>query len=108
MKDELAPENFPFIKAICFADCKCTEEALRRRVLRCRSRIAHPAMAAGGLAPAIDAVIENHPWRGYRLNPDLSGSWRLRSCARPNRRCVSLPSPSCPKNARGGPRRRNG
>jgi 7-cyano-7-deazaguanine synthase in queuosine biosynthesis len=68
MKDELAPEKFPFIKIDLLR--KCTEEALRRRVLRCRSRIAHLAMAAGEPAPAIDAVIENSPWRGYRLNPD--------------------------------------
>ena len=69
-RDELAPENFPFIKTDLLRRPKCTEEALRRRVLRCRSRIAHLATAAGEPAPAIDAVIENSRWHGYRLNPD--------------------------------------
>jgi 7-cyano-7-deazaguanine synthase in queuosine biosynthesis len=70
-KDELAPENYPFVKtADLLRGLRCKEETLRRRVLRCRSQIAHLAMAAGEPAPATDAVIENIQWRGYRLNPD--------------------------------------
>ena len=28
------------------------------------------ALSTGDPLPTLDAVIENHPWRGYRLNPD--------------------------------------
>jgi Queuosine biosynthesis protein QueC len=72
MRDELAPEHYPFTessnlirKTNCIAD-----EALRRRVLRCRNKIAQLATNAGDPLPSLDAVIENSQWHGYRLNPD--------------------------------------
>jgi hypothetical protein len=71
IKDELAPESFPFIKT---DDLRrrlgCKEETIRRRVLRCRNTIARLAIAAGDAPPSLDAVVENSRWHGYRLNPD--------------------------------------
>lgn len=72
VKEERAPEHFPFIKTSALLDltnCE-NEETLRRRVLRCRSRITEFAKRAGAAEPSIDAVIENNQWHGYRLNPD--------------------------------------
>ena len=48
-----------------------TGASLRRRVLRCRKQIEKLATNAGSRSPLIDDVIENHQWRGYRLNPDV-------------------------------------
>ncbi len=73
MRDERLPAAYPFTSTTQLTRrLKCpTDEALRRRVLRCRNAIANLAQSAGDPLPPIDAVIENHPWRGYRLNPDL-------------------------------------
>jgi 7-cyano-7-deazaguanine synthase in queuosine biosynthesis len=72
MRQELAPENYPFIGTSDLLDLVACleEETLRRRILRCRKRIEKLANDAGDMPPPIDAVIENHPRRGYRLNPD--------------------------------------
>ena len=68
---ELAPENYPYIKTENLRRLLgCGDETLRRRVLRCRREIGRLAIATGETAPSIQAVIENHPWHGYRLNPD--------------------------------------
>jgi hypothetical protein len=71
-RDELAPERFPFTStANLLRQTHCAnDEILRRRVLRCRNRIAKMAKSAGDCRPSIDAVIENSQWYGYRLNPD--------------------------------------
>jgi 7-cyano-7-deazaguanine synthase in queuosine biosynthesis len=71
-RKELAPENFPFIKAASLRlQINCpNEQTFRRRILRCRKSIDDLAMAAGGPLLPIEAVIENSPWHGYRLNPD--------------------------------------
>ena len=72
MVEELAPENFPFIKTADFLRrLNCNGETLRRRVYRCRNEITRLARGAGDALPAIDAVIENSQWHGYRLNPDF-------------------------------------
>ncbi len=66
-----APENFPFILAAKLSgEIGCDEETLRKRVHRCRKRIAQMASKVGDPAPSDEAVIENIPWHGYRLNPD--------------------------------------
>ena len=72
MQEERAPERFPFTTtADLLRQTKCdNEETLRRRVHRCRRSIERMATEAGYLPPSIDDVIENHPWHGYRLNPD--------------------------------------
>ncbi len=72
MHDELAPERYPFTETSKLMHrTKCnSEETLRRRILRCRSQIADLAKSAGASPPPLDAVIENSPWHGYRLNPD--------------------------------------
>jgi hypothetical protein len=71
-RDELAPMNYPYVRAANLAtQVNCaTQEALRRRVHSCRKAIIRLARAAGDSPPPLDAVIENHPWHGYRLNPD--------------------------------------
>ena len=86
--DEVAPERYPFAKTrdVLGKLRIDSEETLRRRVFRCRKQIEKLATNAGDPLPAIDDVIENHQWRGYRLNPDVIRIWRARgSCAsRPN------------------------
>jgi hypothetical protein len=72
MGKELAPERFPFTSTASLlrqTNCPNTE-ALRRRVLHCRNRIARMATNTGDPPPSTDAVIENSQWHGYRLNPD--------------------------------------
>jgi hypothetical protein len=59
----LLPQDYPSIPAPTLADALgVSEEAVRKRVVKVRR-----AIAARGLDP--DAVIENLPWRGYRLSP---------------------------------------
>jgi hypothetical protein len=72
MRDELAPEHYPFTETsnlIRKTNCDANE-GLRRRVLRCRNKVAQLATNAGDPPPSLDAVIENSQWHGYRLNPD--------------------------------------
>lgn len=47
-----------------------TEETLRRRISQLRRRVRDLAVPAGLAIPDDNAVVENVPWRGYRLNPD--------------------------------------
>jgi len=71
-EDELTPKDYPYLKKGELArqlNCE-SDEVLRRRVNRCRKKINSLAVKAGGPELPIDAVIENLPWRGYRLNPD--------------------------------------
>jgi hypothetical protein len=71
-REERRPEAYPFTDAGILAgkiNCE-SDETLRRRVLRCRKAITKLAADAGAAAPPDDAVIENQPWHGYRLNPD--------------------------------------
>ena len=66
MRDELAPERYPFIetsKLMRQINCDA-DETLRRRVLRCRKKIAQLATNAGDSPPSLDAVIENSQWHG--------------------------------------------
>ena len=72
VRDERAPKNYPFtsprdLRRQTVGD---NEETFRRRVLRCRRQIEKLAQDAGAPPLPTDAVIENHPWHGYRLNPD--------------------------------------
>ena len=72
MLSKLAPAHYPYTgtKAL-IRQIKCiTEEALRKRVLRCRNKITQLARNAGQPPPSVDAVIESSQWHGYRLNPD--------------------------------------
>jgi hypothetical protein len=71
-RDELMPERYPFTETTTLLEkTNCEfEETLRRRVLRCRNKITKMATGAGDQLPSIDAVIENIPRHGYRLNPD--------------------------------------
>ena len=69
---ELAPEHYPFTGAREFlrlTQC-ASDEALRRKVYRCRKQIGEMAKKAGDPPPSIGDVIESNQWHGYRLNPD--------------------------------------
>lgn len=72
LTDERAPENYPYRStSVLMRQTDCTsDELFRRRVQRCRIKIANLAVSAGVAAPVLDAVIENSQWHGYRLNPD--------------------------------------
>jgi hypothetical protein len=71
-REERTPEAYPFTSNVDLRkQTNCgNEETLRRRVLRCRKAITRLAEDAGAAPPLDDAVIENQPWHGYRLNPD--------------------------------------
>ncbi len=72
MRDELAPEHYPFIATSeLMSQAKCDgAETMRRRILRGRTRISEMASEAGYPSPSFDAVIESLQGHGYRLNPD--------------------------------------
>jgi hypothetical protein len=68
---ELRPERYPFLKATDLAkELACDEQNLRKRVSRFRNEeIASLCKTAGRPVLSEDAIIENLPWHGYRLNP---------------------------------------
>ena len=68
---ELRPELYPFVKTIELAHMLSLEEgSLRKRVYRFRNEdIPDLCRAAGAPALPEDAILENLPWHGYRLNP---------------------------------------
>jgi hypothetical protein len=72
MRDEIAPERYPFVKTSkLMSQTKCdAEETMRKRILRGRTRISEMASAAGYPSPSFNAVIESLQGHGYRLNPD--------------------------------------
>jgi len=72
MRDQLVPEHYPFLKTSeLMSQIGCgSDETFRRRILRCRNKIAELARSAGDPTPSLDAVIENSQRHGYRLNPD--------------------------------------
>jgi 7-cyano-7-deazaguanine synthase in queuosine biosynthesis len=72
VRDELAPQHYPFTETSKLMNrTKCNGyETLRRRIMRCRDKIAELARNAGSPPLSLDAVIENNQWHGYRLNPD--------------------------------------
>lgn len=72
VRNERAPEKYPFTSVrdlLRRSNCN-HKEALRRRILRCRRQIEKLARDVGDAPPSAEAVIENQPWYGYRLNPD--------------------------------------
>jgi len=71
-EEKLAPEHYPFVSSRVLArQLACdSDETLRRQVLRLRNSIRGLAESAGEPAPDDDALIENQPGRGYRLNPN--------------------------------------
>jgi hypothetical protein len=69
---ELVPEQYPFMptsELMRRAGCN-SEETLRTRLLRLRRSLGASASGTGCPPLAIDSVVENVPWRGYRLNPE--------------------------------------
>jgi hypothetical protein len=71
-RSELAPERYPFLDTpTLMRQINCeSDEALRRRILRCRNKINQLSRAAGATNEPLDAVIESIQRHGYRLNPD--------------------------------------
>jgi hypothetical protein len=67
-----APENYPFVDGRKLADqLNIEESALRRRISRLRRHLDKCSIACGYGPLSLDAVIENEPWGGYRLNPTV-------------------------------------
>jgi 7-cyano-7-deazaguanine synthase in queuosine biosynthesis len=67
---KLAPENHAFLTARSLAKAlRISETSLRRCVYRVRRRVADGFEGNAGLVLAANALIENHRWKGYRLNP---------------------------------------
>jgi hypothetical protein len=69
----LAPEDYPCItsRALYGRLGLTSDEGLRKRVNRSRSDLRRRFESAG-LGPDVgDDLIENIPWHGYRLRPDL-------------------------------------
>ena len=65
-----APENHGFIKAARLAKLlRVAEPSLRRCIRRIRVRLSDAFETQAGLPIFAEALIENAPWRGYRLNP---------------------------------------
>lgn len=48
-----------------------SDQSLRRQINRVRGRIARGFEQNFGIPIAFDAFIENAPWKGYRLNPNV-------------------------------------
>ncbi len=69
----LAPEDYPMLKAkkISAALGMSGEESVRKSINRTRGTLALKFISAGLDADMAEALIENIPWSGYRLNPDL-------------------------------------
>jgi len=64
--------DFRFVRATRLADrLDIDEPTLRQRIARARRTLSEQFRALCGLSIGDDAVIENHPWLGYRLNPRL-------------------------------------
>jgi DNA-binding winged helix-turn-helix (wHTH) protein len=65
-----APEHYRFIKAVKLAAAlDLSEPSLRRCIRRVRKRLAESFEREAGLSISANALIENIPWKGYRLNP---------------------------------------
>ncbi len=68
----LAPENYPFVSSHHLADRLAIDEpTVRRRISRLRHRLDEHSIGEGSGPLPHDAVIENEPWAGYRLNPSV-------------------------------------
>ena len=68
---ELLPQKYPFLKTADLArELNLDGASIRKRVSRFRNEeIANLCKAAGRPVLPEDAIIENLPWNGYRLNP---------------------------------------
>jgi 7-cyano-7-deazaguanine synthase in queuosine biosynthesis len=65
-----APENFTYVGARKVASVAGLGEAsLRSCIYRIRKRLASAFEASAGIPLSADALIQNHRWQGYRLNP---------------------------------------
>ena len=69
----LAPEDYPLLKAdkLSAALKMASAESLRKSINRTRKSLGKMFTSAGLDADMAEALIENNPWSGYRLNPDL-------------------------------------
>ncbi|MER9005659.1 hypothetical protein NKI15_18695 [Mesorhizobium sp. M0862] len=68
----LPPEEHRFVNVQQLTkQLKMTDGSLYRRVSKCRKAIADMAAAAFGEPVSKELVIENSPWHGFRLNPNI-------------------------------------
>ncbi len=93
---ELRPERHPFLKASELAQyLNLDEPSLRKRVSRFRNEELMSLCNFAGHSLPEDAIIENLPWHGYRLNPFhirlVALSQRITDCAVPSVTCDLKP-----------------
>lgn len=69
----LALEDYPTLKATKLAGTlgMSGEESLRKSINRTRGLLGRKFASAGIDQTLAESLIENVPWSGYRLNPDL-------------------------------------
>ena len=67
----LEPEDYPVLGPEALAERWCVDggEPVRQRIRRARRALDQGWQKAGRSALDEDAIIENVPWKGYRLNP---------------------------------------
>jgi DNA-binding winged helix-turn-helix (wHTH) protein len=67
---ERAPKNYRTMSAHALASAaNSDEDAVRKTISRVRQKIRSEFRALYGREPDLDAVVENVPGKGYRLNP---------------------------------------
>ncbi len=67
----LPAEDHPFVQArLLSQEWGIGEEVVRRRVNRLRREVTSRCEMNGIAPPDRNEIVENIPWRGYRLNPD--------------------------------------
>jgi hypothetical protein len=68
-----APEEYPFVMAKALAGRLdlSGDEALRKRLFRTRTDLRRKFDSAGFDPELASDLIENSPWHGYRLRPEL-------------------------------------
>lgn len=77
----LAAEDHPCINAGALAEAWNleTEESVRKRMSSLRATISKRAKNAGKARPDNNEIVENIPWKGYRLNPTRVEVVRIQS-----------------------------
>ncbi len=71
-RERRAPENHAYTEARKLAEAASLAEASPRRcIYRIRKRLAAEFEANAGISLSAHALIENHPWKGYRLSPTV-------------------------------------
>jgi hypothetical protein len=99
-----APENYQYINGKQLAgQLKIEDSSLRRLVSRIRKKVFEEFQTRYGLPLSEGALIENAPWKGYRLNPavrvlDPSEMGRQPGASHVSRGQVTTPAAASPSS----------